>query len=151
MGAGASRFWGREVPLQQFLGTPSESLPVVTSAPSANGVGVALSHWAQTIFGGSSYHRRFLATLVVPSGSATFTLYCNTAVAPASAAWGLPIDSVGNQGLIAGGATLTSGTYFFVIEDVAPFTEILLLQTTKSGSPVCTCTMAPLVEKQEGR
>lgn len=137
--------------MQQFLGTPTKTLPVLTAVPTTDGQGVALSFWASTLFGPGSVHKRFLAVLTVPSGSATFTLYANTAVSPASAQWLIPIDSSGNQGLVAAGATLSTGVYGFVIEDIGAYAEVALLQTTKSGSPTCTCKLTPLVEKQEGR
>lgn len=137
--------------MQQFLGNPQETLPIVTSAPTTNGQGVALTHWTTTNFGGASAHKRFLATLTIPSGSAVFTLYANTAKSPATANWLRPIDPSGNIGLVAGGATLAAGVYGFVIEDISVYTEVCLLQTTESGSPTCTCILAPLVEKVESR
>lgn len=77
--------------------------------------------------------------------SCKLTLWAkDTVISGGTGKWGIPVDPSGNLGVLANNVALpVNATYFFEVEDIGDFTEIVLVQNSNvGGTPVCTAEIA---------
>lgn len=138
--------------MQQSVGALT-TLPVLTSAPSTDGVGLAMSIYSSNIRGPGRAHKRYRVRVDVGgTGTPSVKLQLWTkdmSIASSGGAWGIPYDASGNNAQLGNGATLGAGTYYFVFEDVGVMAEIALVSTTVNGSPTVAAKCTQLTENQE--
>lgn len=113
--------------------------PTTTTAQVA---GTSLAAFTSIQPGGFTYVLQRFMVQITLAGAGTSTLRTFVATPDGSLLWGAPIDPGGNLGAVAGGAALGAGMYFFVLEDIALFSQVCISKTdvdnTKPMTAVAT-------------
>lgn len=137
----------------QHTRSPYITLTVRTQAqgaPAADGDGTSTATLARTIGPTTFPKRLWIQITIAGAGTCNLALWAKDATIATTGVWGLTVDPSGNLSLLANGAAISAGKYFFVFEDVTHCPEIVLVQSGNlGGTPVTTAQVAALIEKQE--